>query len=161
MIFSALSTSQSTKEIPEFPLLSPLGKMIFIAEICARICEHGNTPLNQVSSSYITSHEYWFDHHRYDQLLSSLAQALSFEGLPFQNNPISQFITISIHPAAIYLQKGAIDHGKKIASMEALVEESKKKCLQAALKIAYFVQMMPITKTTPVSDFGLYILPLC
>lgn len=124
--------------------------MVFVAEICARVCGHGNTPLDQVSSSYITSHDYWFDYYHLDQVLSCLANTMSFEELPSHEDPSSQFIIASIHAAIIHLQKGAIDHGKKVASMEALVKESTKKCLHAALEIAKIVQMMKTAKSTSV-----------
>jgi hypothetical protein len=119
--------------------------------MCARAAEHANSPLQQEASSFITSHDYWLDHHHFEQQLSSLAKSCSLDENESPQNPILQFVALAIQCGLIYLYKGAIDHGKKIQSMHALIKEFMDKCLQAALKVASIIQSMDIVKTTPVS----------
>ena len=120
--------------------------MVFIADLCAQVSEHANSPEDQSSSSYITSHDFWLDHYNFENVLSSLTQAAPVEATASKD----QFAIISIQCAMIYLQKGAIDRGKKIPSMEAVVKDCAEKCLQAAMKIANVVQLIAQSKSTSV-----------
>jgi hypothetical protein len=138
-----------TKEIAAFKDLSPLGKMVCISDFCTSVCEHAISPLDE-GSSFITAHSYWLDHYHFAQALSSLALATSLEQSE-EEDPILQFADISVQIAIIHLQKGAIDRGKHVTSMEAIINDSKKKCLQAAIKISSVVQGISSSGTTPVS----------
>jgi hypothetical protein len=126
--------------------------MVLIADICAQVCEHANSPLQQDSSNYITCHDYWLDHHHFEHVLATLAQEISVEDSSSKQDPLLQFIALAIQSALIHLYKGAIDHGKKVTGMEAVVKDSTEKCLQAALKIANIIQSIPISESSPVSN---------
>jgi hypothetical protein len=137
------------RDMTTFKDLSSLGKMVFVSDLCASVCEYAASPLDE-KSSYITSHHYWLDHYFFAQALSSLTLAT----IPKQSeerDPILQITHVTVQTAIIHLQKGAIDRGKHVASMETMIQDSKEKCLQAAMNISRVVQEVSSSETTPVS----------